>query len=73
MRRRTAAPQRAPSLIERVAGVTRVTRPIEAKQAVEAKPAEPRFTGLERAEPIPPAAQEDDILDIPAFLRRQAN
>jgi cell division protein FtsZ len=29
--------------------------------------------GMEQAERIPAADHEEDLLDIPAFLRRQAN
>jgi len=66
------APSRGPSLIERVTSVTRTPRPIEARPHTEPKPPEPRLSGLERPEPVS-APGEDDILDIPAFLRRQAN
>ncbi len=66
------APQserRAPTLFERVVGARRsVAKPQEEPVA----PA--RLPGVDRAErPAPTAAREDDLLDIPAFLRRQAN
>ena len=36
-------------------------------------PAQPRLGGLDPADRIAPGRVEDDLLDIPAFLRRQAN
>ena len=80
-----AAPPRAkgrvPSLIERVTGVARARvgspapqkRPQPAPQpARPAAAAPPRLTPLEPEE-RPGASTEDDLLDIPAFQRRQAN
>jgi cell division protein FtsZ len=70
---------RVPSLIERVTGVGRArptvppperTPPQPAPAAARAAP--PRLTPLEPEE-RPGASKEDDLLDIPAFLRRQAN
>ncbi|MBV8492490.1 MAG: cell division protein FtsZ [Alphaproteobacteria bacterium] len=70
---------RVPSLIERMTGVARhraaASTPARKPQAVlpAARPtAPPRLTPLEREE-RPGANTEDDLLDIPAFLRRQAN
>ena len=63
-------PSASPSLIERMAGGSWSRRPAETRTADTH--IEPKLTGLERAEPAP-TAREDDILDIPAFLRRQAN
>jgi cell division protein FtsZ len=74
---------RVPSLIERVTGVGRARHaPPPAPPAAEpARPpaapakqaqAQPRLTPLE-ADERPNLAKEDDLLDIPAFLRRQAN
>jgi cell division protein FtsZ len=66
---------RVPSLIERVTGVGR--RPAAAPVAPRAaapsppRPAQPRLAPLD--EQRPPQSKEDDLLDIPAFLRRQAN
>jgi cell division protein FtsZ len=34
---------------------------------------QPRLGGLDPTERIPTSRQEEDLLDIPAFLRRQAN
>jgi cell division protein FtsZ len=74
-----AAPRpkgRVPSLIERVTGVGRarpaapVAPPRQAAPA--ARPAQPRLAPLD-PEQRPAASKEDDLLDIPAFLRRQAN
>jgi cell division protein FtsZ len=72
---------RVPSLIERVTGVGRA-RPAAApppERAPQPQPAPaaarsvpPRLTPLEPEE-RPGASKEDDLLDIPAFLRRQAN
>src|SRR5205823_3464104 len=71
---------RVPSLIERMTGVGRARptappprtppQPQPAPAAVRAAP--PRLTPLEPEE-RPGASKEDDLLDIPAFLRRQAN
>jgi len=68
---------RVPSLIERVTGVGRARPPAPAPAprpaaAVPARPAQQRLAPLE-PEDRPGAAKEDDLLDIPAFLRRQAN
>jgi cell division protein FtsZ len=79
-----AAPKpkgRVPSLIERVTGVgrARVTPPEPASRppAQPAKPAaqaasQPRLAPLE-PDDRPNLSKEEDLLDIPAFLRRQAN
>jgi cell division protein FtsZ len=73
---------RVPSLIERVTGVgrARATTPEPAPRppAQAAKPAaaqpspQPRLAPLE-PDDRPNLSREDDMLDIPAFLRRQAN
>src|SRR5437588_388300 len=68
---------RVPSLIERVTGVGRARASAPAAQpprvaAPSPRPAPPRLTPLEPEE-RPGASKEDDLLDIPAFLRRQAN
>jgi cell division protein FtsZ len=71
---------RVPSLIERVTGVgrARVTPPAppmrepQPRPAAPARPSQPRLAPLEPEE-RPGASKEDDLLDIPAFLRRQAN
>ncbi len=72
---------RVPSLIERVTGVgrARATAPEPAPRPLvqPAKPAaqpnaQPRLAPLE-PDDRPNLSKEDDLLDIPAFLRRQAN
>jgi cell division protein FtsZ len=67
-----------PSLIERVTGVGRArATPPPRPTAQPAKPAaqvaaQPRLAPLE-PDDRPNLSKEDDLLDIPAFLRRQAN
>jgi cell division protein FtsZ len=69
---------RVPSLIERVTGVGRARavppaeRPMHPPVGTTVKPVQPRLASLE-PEDRPGAAKEEDLLDIPAFLRRQAN
>ncbi len=69
---------RVPSLIERVTGVGRARPPAPMPDrsprpaAAPARPAQPRLAPLEPEE-RPGTNKEDDLLDIPAFLRRQAN
>jgi len=67
---------RVPSLIERVTGVGRARPPVPPPAprpaATPARPAQPRLAPLEPEE-RPGTSKEDDLLDIPAFLRRQAN
>ncbi len=51
-----------------------VPPPPPAQQHVaQPAPAQPRLGGLDPADRIAPGRVEDDLLDIPAFLRRQAN
>jgi cell division protein FtsZ len=73
---------RVPSLIERVTGVGRARAiapepaprvPVQpAKPAASQPNAQPRLAPLE-PDDRPNLSKEDDLLDIPAFLRRQAN
>jgi len=74
---------RTPSLIERVTGIGRARTtnapPPVAERAQRAAPpptppksAPPRLAPLE-PEDRPGTSKDDDLLDIPAFLRRQAN
>jgi cell division protein FtsZ len=69
---------RAPSLIERVTGIGRARHNAAAAPGPRPLPAaakpgqQPRLTPLE-PDQKPGASKEDDLLDIPAFLRRQAN
>jgi cell division protein FtsZ len=66
---------RVPSLIERVTGVGRArsTPPEPQRQPIPPaiKPTQPRLASLEPEDR--PGAKDEDLLDIPAFLRRQAN
>jgi cell division protein FtsZ len=69
---------RVPSLIERVTGVGRArSAPPEPDRTMRQpippaiNPAQPRLASLEPEDR--PGTKEDDLLDIPAFLRRQAN
>ncbi|MEO3428645.1 cell division protein FtsZ [Pelagibius sp. CAU 1746] len=48
-------------------------RPAAAQPAQPAATAQPRLAGLDPAERIGHSQAEEDLLDIPAFLRRQAN
>jgi cell division protein FtsZ len=76
-----------PSLFERVTGTGRAARArfsraqhaqadhgTAGEARKEAPPAQPRLRGLDPSERlVGPRAGEEDLLDIPAFLRRQAN
>jgi cell division protein FtsZ len=70
---------RVPSLIERVTGVGRARPPLPEPQRPVAAPATPgKPTAAPRLAPLEPEdrpglSKEEDLLDIPAFLRRQAN
>jgi cell division protein FtsZ len=66
-----------PSLIERVTGVgrARIAAPEPAPRSAPQPAkhvAQPRLTPLE-PDDRPGLSNEEDLLDIPAFLRRQAN
>ncbi|HEX7969054.1 MAG TPA: cell division protein FtsZ [Stellaceae bacterium] len=67
---------RGPSLFERVTGVARGRSAGEAEptppRAAQPQPAQPRLGPLDPADRLRPA-KDEDVLDIPAFLRRQAN
>jgi cell division protein FtsZ len=68
---------RVPSLIERVTGVGRArpaapVAPPRPASSPPPRPAQPRLAPLD-PEQRPITSKEDDLLDIPAFLRRQAN
>ena len=70
---------RMPSLIERVTGVGRARtvpppaeRPAHQPPGPAGKPAQPRLAALE-PDDRPGSSSEEELLDIPAFLRRQAN
>jgi cell division protein FtsZ len=69
------AKSRMPSLFERVTGATRLLQrdePAQAHRVTPAAPAQPRLGALDPADRLG-ATKEEDLLDIPAFLRRQAN
>jgi cell division protein FtsZ len=70
---------RVPSLIERVTGVgRRLPAPSAPRAAAPVspptapRPGQPRLAPLDPGEP-PTQSKDEDLLDIPAFLRRQAN
>ena len=69
-----AVKARGPSLFERVTGVSRraLAEPQPAPRAAPQPIAQPRLGPLDPADRIGPA-KDEDLLDIPAFLRRQAN
>jgi cell division protein FtsZ len=70
--------RRGPSLFERVTGTGRARAQAQAAASTPAAPAapapaaQPRLGGLDPVDRTAAPAQ-DDLLDIPAFLRRQAN
>jgi len=66
--------QSAPSLFQRIIGRGHVEppRPTQPAQRAPQPQAAPRLTGVDPAERAPQSSEED-YLDIPAFLRRQAN
>ena len=68
--RQAAAPQPARHVTQQPAPQI-ATRP--AAQPAPQPGAQPHLTGLDPSERIAAGAQEEDLLDIPAFLRRQAN
>lgn len=43
------------------------------ESTVETVPQQPRLTGVDTQDRLPTSQGEEDLLDIPAFLRRQAN
>jgi cell division protein FtsZ len=45
----------------------------EREVTAQRAPSQPRLTGVEATEKVRTAEAEEDLLDIPAFLRRQAN
>ena len=64
---------RVPSLIERVTGVARGrAAPIDPPAPSASRPPAARLAPLPTEDRQPPS-REDDLLEIPAFLRRQAN
>jgi cell division protein FtsZ len=71
--------RRGPSLFERVTGTGRARQPDAASPPAPPQPArqvppeQPRLGGLDLADRAPPSRSDEELLDIPAFLRRQAN
>jgi cell division protein FtsZ len=61
---------RGQSLFERVTGVAR--RATTASEPPRVAPAQPRLGALDPADRLSPS-KDEELLDIPAFLRRQAN
>ncbi|HEV2676698.1 MAG TPA: cell division protein FtsZ [Aliidongia sp.] len=70
----TAKRQGGPSLFQRIIGRGHVEPPRAPQQPAPRTqpPAAPRLNGVDPAERAPQSSEED-YLDIPAFLRRQAN
>jgi cell division protein FtsZ len=66
---------RMPSLFERVTHASRLIKREDqaAPRPAPARPQQPRLGALDPADRISAARSEEDLLDIPAFLRRQAN
>jgi cell division protein FtsZ len=79
---RPAAPRqkpRGPSLFERVTGVGRSRHPAAEPEHTHrpapaaAQPQQQRLGALDPSDRLVGSKSEEDLLDIPAFLRRQAN
>jgi cell division protein FtsZ len=76
--------EKGPSLFERVTGTTRAAKiakiakmemsPATTETAPQpAKPGQPRLGNVHPGDRLAQSQSEEDLLDIPAFLRRQAN
>ncbi len=68
---KTPAKPKAPSLFERVTGTGRAAKP--AAQPKPSQDAQGSLSAPDPSERLGGSQSEDDLLDIPAFLRRQAN
>jgi len=69
-----AAKPRGPSLFEKVTGTGRAARPKpEAVAPAAVAKEQPEIGGLDPSDRLPDSQSGDDLLDIPTFLRRQAN
>ncbi|MBT5110598.1 MAG: cell division protein FtsZ [Rhodospirillaceae bacterium] len=74
-----APKRRAPTLFERMTGAGRARpqreepQPVRAEAKAEAAPAQPSLDGLDPNARVGTTTPEADLLEIPAFLRRQAN
>jgi cell division protein FtsZ len=67
---------RMPSLFERVTNAGRLMKrdePAPGPRVAPAGPPQPRLGTLDPSDRITAPAREEELLDIPAFLRRQAN
>jgi len=64
--------EHAPSTSE-----SKKTSPAKPAVVAQARPAQenaqPRLSGVDPQDRLPSSQSEEDLLDIPAFLRRQAN
>jgi cell division protein FtsZ len=69
----TPAKKRGLSLFERVTGVARAARTMPASQPERPAAAQPRLGAVDPADRLSVSKSDDELLDIPAFLRRQAN
>jgi len=68
------AKKRGPSLFERVTGVARARTSAAASTPAERPaPTQPRLGAVDPADRLGVSKGDDELLDIPAFLRRQAN
>jgi cell division protein FtsZ len=72
-RQASAAPARPAAPLAAAVPATPAAPPPAAVSAPAAAPAQPRLGSLDPADRITPPRTEDDLLEIPAFLRRQAN
>jgi len=78
---RESAAEKSPSLFTRMTGIgskkpaepVQDARPQRFVDVNAAEPKQARLGVLEQSERVAPSRQDDDLLDIPAFLRRQAN
>ena len=68
---RNAAPLQRPR--EPVLGQGQPQPVRERETTASRPPSQPRLTGVDATEKVRTAEAEEDLLDIPAFLRRQAN
>ncbi|HUK60875.1 MAG TPA: cell division protein FtsZ [Stellaceae bacterium] len=67
---------RMPTLFERVTNAGRLMKrdePPAGARVTPAAPPPPRLGSVDPSDRISPARTDEDVLDIPAFLRRQAN
>ncbi len=81
--------RRGPNLFQRITGATRdakpeaaapaiaaspsVTRPVPTPKPQETAPQQARLSGVDPEDRVQTSQSDEDLLEIPAFLRRQAN